>query len=106
MSVGNIEYYSRVADASRDMLAAARAGDWDALVSAEEECARRIADLKQGGLQEPVGEGERAGRMRFLSEMLDHDAEIRELTLPWLRQLEVFIAGATRERRLRDVYQA
>lgn len=106
MSMGTLEYYSRVADASRGMLAAARAGDWDALVSAEEECARRIADLKAGALEEPTGERERAGRMRLLSEMLDHDAEIRELTLPWLRQLEVFIAGATRERRLRDVYQA
>ncbi|MBL8376905.1 MAG: flagellar protein FliT [Burkholderiales bacterium] len=104
--MGRIEHYTRVADASRGMLAAARAGDWDALVSAEEECARRIAELKAGGQDELLGQRERERRMRVLSEILDHDAEIRELTLPWLKQLEVFIAGATRERRLRDVYQA
>jgi flagellar protein FliT len=99
-----LEHYNRVAEASRGMLAAARAGDWDALLAAEDVCARRIAELKTRGAERPAREDERAGRMRILSEILDHDAEIRELTQPWLKQLEVYIAGATRERRLRDAY--
>ena len=42
--MNTIDYYRSIAEASSRMVSAARAGDWDALVHAEEECARRVAD--------------------------------------------------------------
>ena len=45
-------------------------------------------------------------RQRSLPEILAHDAEIRELTSPWLKQLERFLAGSSRGRRLGDTYRS
>ena len=43
--MNTIDYYRSIAEASSRMVSAARSGDWDALVNAEEECAQRVADF-------------------------------------------------------------
>lgn len=106
--MNTIELYQSVADASRRMLEAARAGDWDRLVGAEAECARRVAALRarQAATGAAIEAGEDPDRMRLLREILAHDAEIRELTTPWLKRLEKLIAGASFERRAGNAYRA
>jgi flagellar protein FliT len=103
-----IEHYVSIAEASHHMVNAARANDWDALVSAEKECARRVAALRahQEDAGAPIESGDEKRRLNLLGEILAHDAEIRELTSPWLRQLERFLSGSTRERRVGDAYRA
>ena len=41
-----IDLYASIAEASHHMVNAARASNWDALVDAEKECARRVAVLR------------------------------------------------------------
>ncbi|MBL8384876.1 MAG: flagellar protein FliT [Burkholderiales bacterium] len=103
-----IDLYQSIAEASRQMVDAARAADWDALVGAEKECASRVAILRQrqAGSAAALDAGDEQHRMRLLREILAHDAEIRELTTPWLRRLEQLIAGASYERRVGDAYRA
>jgi len=103
-----IDLYVSIAEASHHMVNAARASNWDELVSAEQECARRVAALRahqeSNGATSDAAEEKR--RINILGEILAHDAEIRELTSPWLRQLEQFLAGSNRERRLGDAYRS
>ena len=104
--MNTIDHYKSIAQASADMLDAARDSDWDELVSAEEKCAHRIAALQmhqEGGLADTA---DGAGRIRILGEILAHDAEIRDLTTPWLRQLEQILAAGSQERRLQNTYRS
>lgn len=103
-----IDYYRSIAESSRRMLDAARTSDWDALVDAERECARRVDALRKSQQSDaaPIDGDDERYRMRLLREILAHDAEIRELTTPWLKRLEQLIAGASFERRLGKAYGA
>jgi flagellar protein FliT len=99
-----IDHYLSIAQASHDMVDAARLSNWDALVSAEEECARRIAALEdhQAKTRASIDAADQKKRIHILGKMLAHDAEIRELTTPWLLRLEELLAGGTREHRRGD----
>ena len=99
-----IAHYAAIADASGRMLAAARSGDWDGLVAAEKECARRVATLESLGDIAPRDAHERHMRIVILKDILAHDAEIRELTAPWLAQLETMLRNMSRGRHVRQAY--
>ena len=99
-----IAQYAAIAASSGRMLAAARAGDWDELIDAEEECAGRVAVLQALGHVAPRDEYERNTRVGLLKTILAHDAEIRELTEPWLAQLNTMLSDMGRGRRMRQAY--
>jgi flagellar protein FliT len=101
-----IDHYLSIAAASQSMVSAARAGNWDDLVSAQQECAVRIDAFKrhQEHAESGVDPAERKWRARILGEILAHDAEIRNLTDPWLRRLEQLLSRAGRDRRLGQAY--
>jgi len=99
-----IAHYAAIADASGRMLAAARAGDWDGLVNAEEECARRVAVLEALGDIQPKDANERQMRIVILRNILAHDAEIRELTAPWLTRLDTMLRNMSQGRHVRQAY--
>ncbi len=101
-----IDHYLSIAGASSRMVSAARSSDWDALVSAEEDCAHLIAALEAHLESRSVDQAEQKQRIHILGEILAHDAEIRELTTPWLKRLEELLAGASHERRLGHAYRA
>ena len=103
--VNVLSHYESIADASEAMLVAAQRSDWDALVAAEQECARCIARLKAA--QTPSVLSTSADRRRFdlIRKVLAHDAEIRKLTQPWLTQLEQFLNATAADRRVSDAYR-
>lgn len=103
--MNTIDYYRSIAEASNKMVSAARGGDWDALVNAEEECARRVADLQEHQQANGAGNADPQQRIHILGEILAHDAEVRALTTPWLQRLEQLLAGASGERRLGNAYR-
>lgn len=100
-----LSHYESVADASEAMLAAARRSDWDALVEAEKECARCIDRLKAASSGIALGAAGDKRRFDILRTVLAHDAEIRQLTQPWLHQLEVFLNATANDRRVNDAYR-
>jgi len=93
-----IEHYEAIAGASRRMLQAARVEDWDEVSREEETCRRLIARLKQAHADGRVA-AERRQRLALLRMILADDAEIRELSEPWLKQLEALLAGGRRNDR-------
>jgi len=99
-----IAHYASIAASSGRMLAAARSGDWDELVSAEHECAGRVAALEELGHIAPKDEYERETRIGLLRTILANDAEIRSLTEPWMQKLEGMLGSMGRDRRVRQAY--
>ena len=88
-----IQHYEAIAAASRRMLEAARAGDWDTVWHEEDHCRRLISTLKRSHTEVPATGHARRERLALLRTMLADDAEIRDLSEPWLRRLEALLAG-------------
>ena len=96
-----LSYYEAIESASVDMLAAARAGNWDEVVKLEGACVLLISRLKNAA-QEPLGAVSSAHtqavelaktKSRIMQRILVNDAEIRHLAEPWLQDLDDTLAG-------------
>lgn len=77
-----LRYYLALEGASREMLEAARAGDWDSVCRLEGACAVVIARLRKLKATHPLTEQEQPERIRILRTILANDAEIRRLCEP------------------------
>jgi flagellar protein FliT len=93
MNSALLNYYEAIEQASRDMLEAARSGNWDHVVKLEGACALLIAQLKHAAAQAPLGAEEAQLKSRIMQRILVNDAEIRHLAEPWLEQLDDMLAG-------------
>jgi flagellar protein FliT len=88
-----MSFYEAIEQASADMLAAARVGNWDEVVKLEGACVLLISQLKQAARQTPLdGEASKV-KSRIMQRILVNDAEIRHLAEPWLQELETTLAG-------------
>lgn len=97
--------YESIAEASAQMLAAARAADWDALVAAERECAQRVERLRREVAPASLGRAGDRRRHDIIRTVLAHDAEIRALTQPWMTKLEQLLHGVSAGRRVEQAYR-
>jgi len=100
-----LDSYEEVRAASIRMLQAARNSDWDALVACERQCAAIIGRLQAfGDDPDRLDESGRKRAYDIIRAILACDAEIRDLTQPWLRQLEVHLGTPRMSRRLAAAY--
>lgn len=105
-----LSFYEAIEQASAEMLAAARHGDWDRVVRLEGACVLLISQLKHAA-QEPQRAAEviaadneaRAAaneaartKSRIMQRILVNDAEIRQLAEPWLQTLDDALEGRRR----------
>jgi flagellar protein FliT len=104
ISMDIIAHYAAIAASSGRMLAAARANNWQELVSAQDECAQRVRVLEALGHVAPRDDYERETRIGLLKTILAHDAEIRDLAAPWLQQLNGMLGNLHQGRRMRQAY--
>lgn len=77
-----LRYYLALEGASREMLEAARAGDWDSVCRLEGACAVVISRLRKMKSAHPLPPEEQPERMRILRTILANDAEVRRLCEP------------------------
>ncbi|MFM2066757.1 MAG: hypothetical protein RLZZ584_1666 [Pseudomonadota bacterium] len=91
-----LQYYEAIETASRDMLEAARTGDWDRVVKLEGACAVLISQLKHAACEHALGRDEAQLKSRIMQRILLNDAEIRHLAEPWLEDLDKLMAGQPR----------
>lgn len=96
--------YEALAGASARMLEATREQKLDELVEAEAERTELIARLRhlEAGYQ-PNSDLVRR-KMVFIRKILADDAQIRELTQPWLVTLKRLLGGASNEKNLQRIY--
>ena len=88
-----LNYYEAIEQASQDMLAAARAGNWDHVVKLEGACALLISQLKHAANRQQLGPEDAQLKSRIMQRILINDAEIRMLAEPWLEELDHLLAG-------------
>jgi flagellar protein FliT len=100
-----LAHYESIAASASLMLAAARESRWDDLVEAERDCAARIANLKALCEVPELDEQGRKRKFDILHTVLEHDAEIRRLTQPWMGKLEAFLSGAVAARKVSGAYR-
>jgi len=88
-----LNYYEAIEQASADMLAAAKAGDWDQVVKLEGACVLLISQLKHAAKNAPLDEAASKAKSRIMQRILVNDAEIRHLAEPWLAELDDLLDG-------------
>jgi flagellar protein FliT len=91
-----LSYYEALERASNDMLAAARAADWDQVVKLEGACVLLIAQLKHAATEQSLAAEESRQKNRIMQRILVNDAEIRSLAEPWLDELDAMMTGKSR----------
>ena len=94
-----LAYYESIAQVSKLMLNAARAGDWQTLRDGEECCAALIGRLKALPCDEYALDERATQRKRqIVRRILIDDAQIRDLTQPWLRTLDTHLGRGASHR--------
>jgi len=88
-----LDYYKAIEGASRKMLEAAQAEDWDQVVRLEGACAVLIEQLRAQSRSQNLGPQERSEKQRLMLSILRHDAEIRHLAEPWLADIDHMLGG-------------
>ena len=79
-----IDYYKAIEQSSEGMLDAARAEDWDDVVRFEGACAVLIEQLRDRARSEELSLAQLAEKARIMQRILHNDAQIRDLTEPWI----------------------
>ena len=88
-----IDYYKAIEGASRQMLEAAQAENWDQVVRLEGACAVLIEQLRAESRKQDLPASARAEKQRIMLSILRHDAEIRHLAEPWLADIDSLLGG-------------
>jgi flagellar protein FliT len=96
METNLLSYYEAIERASADMLAAAKAGNWDEVVKLEGACVLLISQLKHAARCAPLDADAAQTKSRIMQRILMNDAEIRHLAEPWLQDLDDTLAGRSK----------
>ncbi|NMG45886.1 flagellar protein FliT [Aromatoleum toluvorans] len=100
--------YESMSTVSAAMVEAARANDWDRLVTLEREMAALRDEIMRttGAANEALGTDEAARKAKLIAAMLENDVEIRKHVEPWLASVRKLLSGAARDRAVRAAYGA
>jgi len=93
MNAELLTFYEAIEQASAEMLAAARAGNWDEVVKLEGACVLLISQLKNAARENDLKPDEARAKSRIMQRILVNDAEIRQLAEPWLKDLDDTLTG-------------
>ncbi|EJN08292.1 flagellar protein FliT [Herbaspirillum sp. YR522] len=99
-----ISIYESIARLTDQMLAAARASDWELLASLEEQSGVHIATLRNLEDDIQLSEQHRNRKVEIIRKVLEDDRAIRNLTEPGLRRLSALIQSNHTEQKLLNTY--
>lgn len=104
--IGNpqvISTYEAILDLTGEMLNAARNADWDRLIELESAC-RSLIEVLMLTDKQPLLDDFRERKAQIIRQVLADDAEIRNLTQPWMAQLGHILGSAGNDRKLSQTY--
>lgn len=99
-----IDTYQEISAITAEMLAAARARDWDRLATLEGRCSVKVDLLRSRESATRLSEEERSAKVRLIGKILEDDRAIRGITEPWMDDLNALISSARHERQLVRAY--
>lgn len=100
-----LEDYQRLSGLTGQMRDASIQGEWDRLVNLEQECKRKVEEIKPRD-SVPASPEERALKLALIKKILADDAEIRNRTEGWMAQLQGIMQSARSEQKLQQTYLA
>jgi flagellar protein FliT len=100
-----IEDYQRLSGITGQMREAAAGGEWDRLIALEQDCRRKVEEIKPHDVI-PSNPDEHAQKLALLKKILADDADIRSRTESWMEQLQRIMQSARSEHRLQQTYLA
>jgi flagellar protein FliT len=101
-----ISHYQAVSDITDQMLAAARARDWERFCALESHCASHVQTIRNDGAAVALPAVVREQKIRIIRQILAHDRAIRDITEPWMAQLSALISSTGAEHKLSRAYGA
>ena len=104
-----LDLYEEIRALSADMVNAARANDWERLVTLEHSVAALRDELiANSGPDRDAGVGatENDHRRGLIQQILEDDAEIRRHTEPWMEHVRQFLGSQNRRKQVQHAYAA
>ena len=101
-----IDTYEDILAVTGRMLDAARAANWDQLVNREQECRKLVESLMSARDEFVLEPQVRKRKVEIIRQVLADDAEIRNLTEPWMQRLQHLLTSVGQERKLHAAYNA
>ena len=104
-----LDLYEEIRALSADMVNAARANDWERLVTLEcSVAALRDELIANSGPDRDAGAGatENDHRRGLIQQILEDDAEIRRHTEPWMEHVRQFLGSQNRRKQVQHAYAA
>lgn len=98
-----LKHYEGIERESASMLAAAVAGDREALMAAERRCAALAGELKRSG-EPPLDRAQQRRKMDLILAILSNDRDVRAITEPWMAELSRLIHGTRMQRNVANLY--
>lgn len=99
-----ITHYESLSALTAQMREAAVQGEWDKLVSIEQQCSQQVAAMKPADTTATLDESARQHKIHLIKKILADDAEIRNRTEKWMGQLQRIMQSNHQEQRLQQAY--
>lgn len=101
-----ITLYGAMSAITGEMLTAARAEDWELLITLESRCVAHVRILQEKEPLLVLSDLEREQKVSIIQKILSDDREIRKLAEPWMARLLTLMNNANTERKLSQAYGA
>ena len=101
-----ISLYEEMSALSTRMVEAARANDWDTLVTLESAVAVLRDKLMSEDSNVGLSDAEIERKSQLIQHILEDDAEIRRHTEPWMEQVRKFLGAGAKQRQVERAYGA
>ena len=99
--------YEAILEVTTRMVDAARGNDWERLAEREQECRQLVESLMNARSGQEIALDPQMRRRKVeIRKVLADDAEIRNLTEPWMQKLQHLLTSVGRERKLHAAYSA
>ena len=103
-SLTGLSSYQAVERACADMLAAARRDDWEAVSELRTACGTLIDSMRKPGPDDAPAAIDKKERFQILRRIVLLDGQLRQLSEPWVRNLDAMLSarqGAASARQVR-----
>lgn len=101
-----ISLYEDMRTLSARMVDAARANDWESLITLESAVAVLRGKLMSEDSNVGLTDAELERKSRLIQQILQDDAEVRRHTEPWMEHLRQFLGSSAKQRQVERAYGA
>ena len=99
-----ITIYEHVASLTAQMLSAAKERDWEKLSSLEDSCTCEVEKIRSLDTDSPLTPELRRKKVRVIQEILSNDRQIRDITEPWMAELQQLMHSSSTSLKLNKTY--